>query len=65
VSATSDIRSKPGHAEILIAEDSPTQAEKLRYLLEEDGYSVLVASNGRQALAEAHRRKPTLIVSDV
>ncbi len=65
MSATSDIRSKPGHAEILIAEDSPTQAEKLRYLLEEDGYSVLVASNGRQALAEAHRRKPTLIVSDV
>ncbi len=65
MSATSDIRSKPSHAEILIAEDSPTQAEKLRYLLEEDGYSVLVASNGRQALAEAHRRKPTLIVSDV
>ena len=35
MSATSDIQSKPGHAEILIAEDSPTQAEKLRYLLEE------------------------------
>ena len=65
MSATSDIQSKPSHAEILIAEDSPTQAEKLRYLLEEHGYSVIAVSNGRQALAEAHRRKPTLIVSDV
>ena len=65
MSAMSDIQGKPSHAEILIAEDSPTQAEKLRYLLEEDGYSVIAVSNGRQALAEAHRRKPTLIVSDV
>ena len=35
MSATSDIQSKRSHAEILIAEDSPTQAEKLRYLLED------------------------------
>ena len=62
---TSDIQNKLSNAEILIAEDSPTQAEKLRYLLEEDGYSVIAVSNGKQALAEARRRKPTLIVSDV
>jgi diguanylate cyclase (GGDEF)-like protein len=62
---TSDIQNKLSDAEILIAEDSPTQAEKLRYLLEEDGYSVIAVSNGKQALAEARRRKPTLIVSDV
>jgi diguanylate cyclase (GGDEF)-like protein len=62
---TSDIQNKLSNAEILIAEDSPTQAEKLRYLLEEDGYSVIAVSNGKQALAEARRRKPTLIVSDI
>ena len=62
---THDIQSKPGNAEILIAEDSPTQAEKLRYLLEEQGYSVVATSNGKQALAAARQRKPALIVSDV
>jgi PAS domain S-box-containing protein len=51
--------------EILIAEDSPTQAEQLKYLLEESGYAVRVAPNGRLALDMAKDRKPTLIVSDV
>ena len=54
-----------GNVEILLAEDSPTQAERLRYLLEEHGYTVMAASNGKQALAAARLRKPTLIISDV
>ncbi len=58
-------KASPATLEILIAEDSPTQAEKLRYLLEEHGYSVVATSNGKQALAAARQRKPTLIVSDV
>src|SRR5712691_5471415 len=51
--------------EILVAEDSPTQAEQLKHLLTEQGYAVMVATNGKQALAAAHQRKPTLIISDV
>jgi PAS domain S-box-containing protein len=51
--------------EILIVEDSPTQAEQLKYLLQEYGYEVTVAANGKEALAAAHRRKPTIIISDV
>jgi PAS domain S-box-containing protein/diguanylate cyclase (GGDEF)-like protein len=51
--------------EVLIAEDSPTQAERLRYLLEEQGYSVTAVSDGKQALAMARQCKPALIVSDV
>lgn len=51
--------------EILLAEDSPTQAEKLRYLLEEHGYRVVAVPNGKEALAAARRQKPTLIISDV
>jgi signal transduction histidine kinase len=51
--------------EILIAEDSPTQAEQLRYLLEKEGYAVTAATNGRHALELARQRKPTLIISDV
>ena len=51
--------------EILIAEDSPTQAEKLQYLIEEHGYAVVTARDGEQALAAARQRKPALVVSDV
>lgn len=51
--------------EILIAEDSATQREQLKHLLEESGYAVAAASNGKEALAAARRRKPTVIISDV
>ncbi len=52
-------------AEILIVEDSLTQAEQLKYLLEESGYRVTVAANGKQALALVRKRKPRLIISDI
>jgi len=52
-------------ATILIAEDSATQAEKLRHILEGQNYQVLAAVNGRLALELARREHPTLIISDV
>lgn len=51
--------------EILIAEDSPTQAERLRHILQKGGYRVTHAANGRLALEAAQRQKPTIIISDV
>lgn len=54
-----------GKVEILIAEDSPTQAAQLAQLLEQHGYAVTAAINGREALALLERSKPTLIISDV
>ena len=51
--------------EILIAEDSPTQAEQLRFLLEEHGYGVVTAGNGKEALMAAVAHKPTLVISDI
>jgi diguanylate cyclase (GGDEF)-like protein/PAS domain S-box-containing protein len=56
---------KRGGVEILIVEDSATQREQLQHLLEEHGYAVESAANGREALEFARRRKPTLIVSDI
>ncbi len=50
---------------VLVVEDSPTQAEQLRHLLEESGYSVFVAGNGKEGLDLARRTKPALIISDV
>ena len=58
-------KNKHNDIEILIAEDSPTQAERLQYLFEEHGFAVNTARNGAQALAAARRDKPALIVSDV
>lgn len=49
---------------ILIVEDSLTQAEQLKHLLEQHGYNVEVANSGAQALAIIGERKPGLIITD-
>ncbi|MCX6844862.1 MAG: response regulator [candidate division WOR-3 bacterium] len=61
------VSSGPGdeRLEILAVEDSPTQAELLRYLLEQSGYRVAVASTGAQALSLLGERAPSAIISDV
>ena len=51
--------------QILIAEDSATQSQRLQFILEQQGYQVTAAANGRLALAAALRHKPALIISDV
>jgi PAS domain S-box-containing protein len=51
--------------DILIAEDSRTQAEQLSFLLEQHGYRVTIAANGKLALLAAQAQKPTLIISDI
>lgn len=50
---------------ILIAEDSKTQAEILRHLLDKAGYKVKVAYNGREALDEIKKEVPTMVLTDV
>lgn len=50
---------------ILVAEDSRTQAEDLRHLLEQQGYGVTVAFDGKAALEAARRGKPTLVITDI
>lgn len=51
--------------EILIVEDSPTQAKLLERLLTENGYVVHVARNGAEGLQAAVRKKPAVVISDV
>jgi DNA-binding response OmpR family regulator len=50
---------------VLIAEDSPTQAEHLGSLLENNGFAVTAARDGREALDLARRHRPSVIISDV
>jgi diguanylate cyclase (GGDEF)-like protein len=52
-------------ADILVVEDSHTQAEALRFVLEEKGYRVTIVRDGRQALACLNGHQPTLIISDI
>ncbi len=51
--------------DILIVEDSRTQAIGLKFLLKEHGFSVRVAYDGVQALKAVSEKEPALIVSDI
>jgi len=50
---------------ILIVEDSPTQSEQLRYILEKHGYEVASAKNGNEALTILNTSIPFLVISDI
>src|SRR3954469_1146547 len=54
----------PG-ARVLIGEDSATQAQRLTHILEQSGYRVSAAANGKLALDLARQQKPALVISDV
>jgi DNA-binding response OmpR family regulator len=51
--------------QILIAEDSPTQAEQLKYMLEKHKYRVLVAKDGREAIGMVLEHTPSLVITDI
>jgi PAS domain S-box-containing protein/diguanylate cyclase (GGDEF)-like protein len=52
--------------EVLVVEDSPTQAQHLaRLLASEPGWRVRIAAEGSAALAEVARLRPQLIISDI
>jgi len=50
---------------ILVAEDSLTQAEVLKYILEKHDYEVTIAKDGREALTFIQEQKPALVISDI
>jgi len=50
---------------ILLVEDSITQAMRLRYVLEAEGFHVDIAANGVEALSSLEHNIPDLIISDV
>ncbi|GAB61744.1 MAG: DNA-binding response regulator [Candidatus Jettenia sp.] len=50
---------------ILIVDDEQDLVKLIRYHLEKDGYKVLSASNGEDALFMARRERPELIVLDL
>lgn len=59
------MHSAPQSPSILIVEDSMCQAEQLRLMLEKHGYSVRIASDGKQALESIRNAPPSLVISDI
>jgi putative two-component system response regulator len=51
--------------DILIVEDSPTQALRLKFTLERQGHQVVAARNGTEALNFLQEHRPTLVLSDI
>lgn len=50
---------------VLIVEDDPDAQELSRRILEKDGWNILVASNGREALDVIARQRPALVILDL
>jgi CheY-like chemotaxis protein len=50
---------------LLVVEDSRTQAAAIQILLEEAGYQVLLAADGRQGLEMIRSHQPDLVVTDL
>jgi DNA-binding response OmpR family regulator len=54
-----------GSGRILVVEDEPDVAELLRYHLAKEGYDVVVAPNGSDAVKRARDVRPELILLDI
>ena len=50
---------------ILVVDDSPTERLALNDVLTRNGYNVITAENGEQAIARSEADKPDLILMDV
>ncbi|HHY92931.1 MAG TPA: response regulator, partial [Firmicutes bacterium] len=50
---------------ILVVDDEENILELVRYNLEKEGYGVLLARDGAEALEVAQREKPDLVILDL
>jgi signal transduction histidine kinase/CheY-like chemotaxis protein len=53
------------HRTVLIVDDEPSIRRFLRHLLEQEGYDVLEAGSGKEALARCQREQPDLVLLDL
>ena len=52
-------------ARILVVDDSPTETEAFRSVLEKNGHEVLNAENGADGVAMARQELPDLVLMDI
>ncbi|HKN39738.1 MAG TPA: response regulator, partial [Acidimicrobiia bacterium] len=64
-SAVGTAAARGTHGRVLVVEDEPDVAELIRYNLTREGYEVVVASNGADALKTARELLPAVILLDI
>ena len=52
-------------AQVLIVDDSPTEAHVLKSMLEKNGYEIEIAESGVEGIERAKAFKPDLVLMDV
>ncbi|GAH37770.1 unnamed protein product, partial [marine sediment metagenome] len=50
---------------ILLVDDEPHVLELLSVALEEEGYTILLANNGKEALAQLKKEQPQVVLLDI
>lgn len=56
---------EPNNLTILIADDEPDVLEFVQYNLQKEGFTVLTANNGQEAIDMAKKHRPHLIILDI
>ena len=51
--------------EILIVDDEPSVVVAIQFLMQQQGYNVLVAESGEDALDLIYKHKPNLVILDI
>ena len=51
--------------EILIVDDEPDVVVPIQFLMEQQGYKVIIANSGEDALALIYKYKPNLVLLDI
>lgn len=59
------MKDNPPAKKILIVDDEPDILEFLQYNLRKEGYEVVTANDGKQAIAVAEQERPHLIILDI
>jgi twitching motility two-component system response regulator PilH len=52
-------------AQVLIVDDSPTEAHVLKRMLEKNGFEIVIAENGAEGIDRAKALKPDVVLMDV
>ncbi len=62
---TTIITMKKRNTKILLVDDEPDILEIVGYNLSQEGYQIITATNGKEAIAKAKKEVPDLIIMDV
>ena len=62
---TPDAAVSSGKVRILVVDDEPSMREMLRIVLRRDGYDVVIAENGRDAIEQLRKSNIDLLLSDI